>query len=115
MAVGWKRGRFRGEVAGPVERHSDSIDVVVDRLTIAGREVIIPARWRQRRSLPTASVAALGAEVRTVAVHDGVATVTLAFAGWTEPITNDQIMRLQRHLVDRAGRVVVDLVRGRNR
>ena len=98
-----------------VERRAESVDVVVDRLTVAGREMTIPSRWRQRRSLPTAPVTALGAEVRTVTVNDGAVTVTLAFRGWTEPITYDQVMRLQLHLVDHAGRVVVDLVRGRNR
>jgi hypothetical protein len=115
VAVGWKRGRLRGEVAGQVERHDDSVDVVVDRLTIAGREVSIPARWRQRRSLSTATVTALGAELRSVTVQERTVTASLSFAGWTEPISYDQIMRLQRLLVDRASRVVVDLVRGRNR
>jgi hypothetical protein len=98
-----------------LERHAELVDVVADRLTIAGREVTIPARWRRRRSLPTASVAAVGADVRDVIVHDGHVTVTLAFAGWSEPITYEQLMRLQLHLVDHAGRVVVDLVRGRTR
>ena len=115
VAVGWKRGRISGEVAGLLDRRDESIDVVADRLIIAGREVTIPLRWRQRRSLPTASLAAIGAEVRSVAVHDGHVTVTLAFARWSEPITYDQLVRLHLHLVDRAGRVVVDLVRGRTR
>jgi hypothetical protein len=115
VAVGWRRGRIAGEVAGLLERHGDSVDVVADRVTIAGREVTIPRRWRQRRSLPTAALAAIGGEVRDVTVRDGYVTVTLSFATWSEPITYDQVVRLQLHLVDRAGKVVVDLVRGRTR
>jgi hypothetical protein len=115
VAVGWKRGRISGEVAGPVERRADSVDVVADRIAIAGREVTIPKRWRRRRSLPTASLAALGAEVHDVIVHDGHVTVAFGFAGWTEPISYEQLVRLQLHLVDHASRVVVDLVRGRPR
>jgi hypothetical protein len=98
-----------------LDRRDESVDVVADRLTIAGHEVTIPLRWRRRRSLPTASLAAIGAEVRNVTVQDGQVTVTLAFARWSEPITYDQLVRLQLHLVDHAGRVVVDLVRGRTR
>lgn len=115
VAIGWKRGGISGEVAGVLERRSDSVDVVADRVTIAGRDVTIPVRWRRRRSLPTASLAAIGGEVRNVTVDDGHVMVTLAFARWSEPITYDQLVRLQLHLADHAGRLVVDLVRGRTR
>ncbi len=115
VAVGWTRGRISCEVAGSVERHGESVDVVADRLRIAGRDVTIPARWRRRRSLPTAALVAIGVEVRDVRVAEGHVVVTLAFARWSEPVTYDQVARLQLLLVDHASRVVVDLVRGRSR
>jgi hypothetical protein len=115
VAINWKRGPLRGEVAGRVERHAETVDVVIDRLTIGGREVTIPLRWRRTRSLSTASLTAIGAEVRDVNVQDGAVTVALALEGWKEPISYEQLVRLQVHLVDHAGRVAVDLVRGRPR
>lgn len=115
VAVKWKRGPLTGEVAGRVERHTETVDLVPDRLTIAGRELNIPLRWRRSRSLSTGSLTAIGAELRDVVVRDGAVTVTLAFEGWKEPISYEQLVRLQVHLVDRAGRVAVDLVRGRPR
>jgi hypothetical protein len=115
VSIGWKRGRFSGELSGRVELRGESVAVVADRFTIAKREVTIPMRWRRRRALPTASLSAIGAKVRDVTVREDAVVVALAFDGWSEPITYEQLVRLQLHLVDQAGRVVVDLVRGRSR
>jgi hypothetical protein len=115
FSAGWAQGPMSAEVAGRVEPHAGSVDLVADRVIVAGREVAIPARLRPRRSLPITAVTALGAELRDVAVREGTVTVTVALPGWTEPITYDQLVRLQRNLRDRAGRVVVGAVRGRNR
>jgi hypothetical protein len=115
VGVKWKRGPLQGEVAGRVECHADTVDVVIDRLMVAGREVTIPLRWRQRRSLSTAPLTAIGAEVRAVTVQEGAVTVALALEGWKESVSYEQLVRLQVRLADRAGRVAVDLVRGRQR
>jgi hypothetical protein len=115
VSIGWKRGRLVGEVTGRVEIHAETVDVVAERILIAGRRITIPMRWRQRRSLSTASLAAIGAQVRDVSVHEGGVTLTLAFAGWTEPVSYEQLARLQFNLVEHAGRVAVELVRGRPR
>jgi hypothetical protein len=115
VSIGWKRGRLVGEVTGRVETHAETVDVVAERLQIAGRRITIPRRWRQRRSLSTASLTAIGAQVRDVTVHERAVTVALAFAGWTEPVTYEQLATLQFNLVERAGRLAVELVRGRPR
>jgi len=91
------------------------VDLVADRVVVAGREVAIPSRWRPRRSLPLTPLVKLGAELCDVTVREGAVRATVALPGWTEPITYDQLVRLQRNLLDRAGRVVVGAVRGRNR
>ena len=44
LSVRWKRGWLVGEVAARIEPHAETVDLVADRLVIAGREFVIPSR-----------------------------------------------------------------------
>jgi hypothetical protein len=113
ISIRWKRGWLGGEVAARIEPHAETVDLVADRLVIAGREFVIPSRWRQRRSVSTAPLATIGAELRDVGVDEGLLTVGLTLASWAHQFTYEQLVRLHLQLVDHAQRVVVELIQRR--